>query len=130
MCENFLPDLPSHNKNNGIAFHPDVVAKAHADLRAIFADVVEQRKKSGAYGHVDEWTFGKEVGPTILDSHFVPLVMRCVEAGNAELVPQELQNWATAKSESPVWQKVMHGRPTRWNSSMGPIADMQEMMTW
>lgn len=113
-----------------MAFRPDVVAKANADLQAIFAEVLNQRRQSGAYGNADQWTFGSEVGPTVLDSHLLPLVMRCVEVGNAELVPQELQQWAAVKAKSPVWQKVMHGRPTRWAPSMGPTKDMTEMMSW
>lgn len=120
----------SHNENNAFAFQPSVVAQAYADLRTIFAEITEHRKKSGAYDQeAPEWTFGNQVGPTALDSHLLPLVLRCVEAGNAELVPPELQRWAAAQAKGPVWQKVMHGRPTLWDPSMGPVEDMQEMMS-
>lgn len=105
------------------------MAKALLDLRAIFAEITGYREQSGVSGSEEEWTFGARVGPTVLDSHLVPLVLRCVEAGNAELVPPELQRWAEAKSKSPEWQKVMHGKPTMWDPSMGPVADMQEMMS-
>jgi hypothetical protein len=111
-----------------VAFQPAIVAKARENLQAIFAEIVEYRRQSGAFGEA-EWTFGTQVGPTVLDSHLLPLVLRCIEVGNAELVPEELQRWAGFKVNSPAWQKVMHGRPTRWDPSMGPVADMQEMMS-
>ncbi|BDD60303.1 hypothetical protein MPDQ_004913 [Monascus purpureus] len=121
--------LRFHNKNYGVAFRPAVVAKAHTDLKTIFEEIIEHRRQSGASDTAAEWTFGTQVGPTVLDSHLLPLVLRCIDAGNAELVPPELQRWAGVKVKSPAWQKVMHGRPTVWNPSMGPIEDMQEMMT-
>ncbi|KAK8017103.1 hypothetical protein PG993_015292 [Apiospora rasikravindrae] len=122
--------LKFHNENNALAFQPAVVAKAHADLQTIFAEITEHRKRSGAHDQEPPvWTFGNDVGPTALDSHLLPLVLRCVEAGNAELVPPELQRWAAAMAKGPIWQKVMHGRPTLWDPSMGPVEDMQEMMS-
>ncbi|KAK8103385.1 uncharacterized protein PG998_010418 [Apiospora kogelbergensis] len=91
--------LKFHNENNAIAFQPSVVAQAYADLRTIFAEITEHRKKSGAYDQeVPEWTFGN-------------------------------QRWAAAQAKGPVWQKVMHGRPTLWDPSMGPVEDMQEMIS-
>ncbi|KAF3769577.1 hypothetical protein M406DRAFT_354053 [Cryphonectria parasitica EP155] len=121
--------LEFHNKGNGVVFQPAIKAKHLADLQAIFAEIAEHRRQSGASGTEGEWTFGAQVGPTVLDSHLLPLVLRCVEAGNAELVPPELQRWAEVKAKSPVWQKVMHGRPTTWAPSMGPVEDMQDMMS-
>ncbi|KAK9311367.1 hypothetical protein V1522DRAFT_32785 [Lipomyces starkeyi] len=105
--------LGFHNKNNGVAFQPAIVAKARADLQVIFAEITEHRRQSGASDAEAEWTFGTQVGPTVLDSHLLPLVLRCIDAGNAELVPQELRRWAEVKAKSPAWQKVMHGRPTK-----------------
>ena len=105
------------------------MAKARTNLQDIFEEITEHRRQSGASDNEAEWTFGTQVGPTVLDSHLLPLVLRCIDAGNAELVPQELRRWAGVKAKSPAWQKVMHGRPTKWDPSMGPIADMQEMMS-
>ncbi|RGP79781.1 hypothetical protein FLONG3_2094 [Fusarium longipes] len=121
--------LAFHNEQNGIAFQPDVVAKNCADLKAIFENVVKLRQENGTIGKGDEWTFGSEIGPTILDSHLVPFILRCIEAGNAELVPTELQTWAKTKEKSTSWQRVMHGRPTTYHPSMGPVAEMKEMMS-
>jgi hypothetical protein len=103
------------------------VANALADLQTIFAEITEHRRESGALD--DGWTFGAQVGPTVLDSHLLPIVLRCVEVGNGGLVPQELQRWAEAKAKSPAWLKVMGGRPTKWDPSMGPVEDMQDMMS-
>lgn len=105
------------------------MAKAGTDLQAIFAEILEHRRQSGASDDETEWTFGAQVGPTVLDSHLLPIVLRCIDADNTELVPLELQRWAVAKSKSPAWAKVMRGRSTKWDPSMGPIADMQEMMS-
>ncbi|KAI5919766.1 hypothetical protein F4810DRAFT_685620 [Camillea tinctor] len=121
--------LKFHNEINAKAFQPEVVIKARTDLQAIFAEIIEHRKKSGVYDNAEEWTFGPQVGPTALDSHLLPLSMRCIEAGNSELVPQELRAWAEAKVKTPIWEKVMHGRPTRYDHSMGPVEDMKEMMS-
>ncbi|KAK8073118.1 hypothetical protein PG996_006466 [Apiospora saccharicola] len=114
--------LQFHNEINALAFHPDVVAKAHADLRTIFAEAVEHRQRSSGAcdkdSNLPDWTFGRKVGPTALDSHLLPLVLRC------------LQRWAAALAKGPVWQKVMHGRPTVWDASMGPVEEMGEFMGW
>ncbi|KAJ9421280.1 hypothetical protein FOXG_02660 [Fusarium oxysporum f. sp. lycopersici 4287] len=121
--------LAFHNQHNAIAFQPGVVAKHRADLKAIFEEVVEHRRQSGSYEDYDEWTFGSDIGPTILDSHLLPFALRCMEVGNDDLVPLELQRWAKVKEKSPSWQKVMHGKPTTYHPSMGPVAEMSEMMT-
>lgn len=121
--------MPSHDQGYGIAFHPDVVKKAHADVQTIFAEIIDLRKQSGAFTNPEEWTFGAKVGPTILDSHLLPLALRCIEVWFTELVPEELRLWAKAKEKSPTWEKVMHGRPTTYDPSMGPIEDMHEMLT-
>ncbi|KAF4993790.1 hypothetical protein FGRMN_6224 [Fusarium graminum] len=121
--------LAFHNKYNGVAFQPDIVAKNRADLHSIFQEVVEHRRQSDSVGNFDEWTFGPDVGPTILDSHLLPFVLRCMEVGNDDLVPSELQRWAEVKAKSPSWIKVMRGRPTTYHPSMGPVAEMQDMMS-
>ena len=70
--------------------------KARTDLKAIFEEIMEHRKQSGAAGNEEDWTFGAQVGPTALDSHLLPFVLRLIECDNAELIPQELQRWAGA----------------------------------
>ncbi|KAF9771561.1 hypothetical protein IL306_010790 [Fusarium sp. DS 682] len=121
--------LAFHNQHNAVAFQPAVVAKHRADLTDIFGQVVEHRRQTGSYEKYDEWTFGSEIGPTILDSHLLPFTLRCLEVGNDDLVPLELQRWAEVKAKSPSWQKVMHGRPTTYHPSMGPVAEMSDMMS-
>lgn len=98
-------------------------------MQALFAEIVEYRRLYSDSKNEGDWTFGAEIGPTVLDSHLLPAVLRCIDAANAELVPQELQRWAEINAKGAVWQKVMHGRSTRWDASMGPVVDMQEMMS-
>lgn len=119
--------LAFHDKNNAIAFHPNVVAEARANLQTIFAEIVEHRKQAGASD--GDWTFGSQVGPTLLDAHLLPVVLRCVDANNAELVPEELQRWGAIQSTGDMWLKVMHGRPTHWNPSLGPVTEMKDLMS-
>jgi hypothetical protein len=106
-----------------------VVARARLDLEDIFTQVTHHRKNSGASATDGDWTFGSQVGPTVLDSHLLPFVLRCIEAGNAELVPQELQRWAERMATSAGWERVMHGRPTVYRPEMGAVEDMQDMMS-
>ena len=103
------------------------MAKARADLQAILAEITEHRKQSGDIE--PEWTFGSKGGPTVLDSHLLAFVLRCMDAGNDELVPEELQRWARVTAKGPSWEKVMHGKSTRYSPSMGPLEDMKEMMS-
>ncbi|OTB00679.1 hypothetical protein M426DRAFT_26284 [Hypoxylon sp. CI-4A] len=121
--------LSFHNKINAVAFQPAVVAKSLDDLQAILAEIAEHRRQSGASKNDAEWTFGSHVGPTVLDSHFLPVVLRCMEVGYAKYVPDELQRWAVVLEKSATWQKVMHGRPTKYDPSMGPIEEMEDMMS-
>lgn len=120
--------LRFHDKTNAVAFQPEKVAQSLADLRAILADITEHGKQSGAFGDKVEWIFGAQVGPTVLDSHLLPLLLRMLEVGNVHVVPLELQRWAKDRSNSPSWQMVMHGRPTRYDPSMGPLEDMTDMI--
>ncbi|KAH7000983.1 hypothetical protein EDB80DRAFT_778909 [Ilyonectria destructans] len=121
--------LRFHDKTNAVAFQPEKIAQSLADLRTILAEITDHGKQSGAFGDKVEWIFGAQVGPTVLDSHLLPLLLRMLEVGNADVVPQELQRWAEDKSNSPSWQMVMHGRPTRYDPSMGPVEDMTDMLT-
>ncbi|KAH8734231.1 hypothetical protein BGZ61DRAFT_527594 [Ilyonectria robusta] len=121
--------LRFHDKTNAVAFQPEKVAQSLADLRAILAEITDHGKQSGAFGDKVEWIFGAQVGPTVLDSHLLPLLLRMLEVGNAHVVPPELQRWAKDRSNSPSWQMVMHGRPTRYDPSMGPLEDMTDMLT-
>ena len=112
-----------------MAFQPERIQQSLLDLRNILDEIAKHGKHSGAFGDKTEWIFGAQVGPTLLDSHLLPLLLRMIEVGNADVVPQELQRWANVKVNSPSWQKVMHGRPTRYDPSMGPIEDMKDMLT-
>ncbi|CAG9982469.1 unnamed protein product [Clonostachys byssicola] len=121
--------LKFHDETNALAFQPEKITESLADLRAILAEISDHGKQSGAFGDKFEWIFGAQVGPTVLDSHLLPLLLRMLEVGNAHVVPEELQQWARAKAESVSWEKVMHGRPTRYDPSMGPMEEMEDMLT-
>lgn len=68
------------------------------------------------------WIFGKK--PTILDGHVVPFIARLLDCERQDLIPDALQNYATSQIASPQWHRVMHGRPTMWNPSLGHVSDM------
>ncbi len=75
-----------------------------------------------AYTSGDEWIFGKS--PTVLDGHLVPFITRLVDCQRDDLVPEALQKYAQRHAASSQWNRVMHGRPTMWNVSLGHVSDM------
>ncbi|WZH49434.1 hypothetical protein QYS62_010635 [Fusarium acuminatum] len=127
LLDHTLTDSYSISLHLAEKHYPAMLGGPHEDVvRGLFERL--HAVKSGTIDQDDEWTFGAEVGPTILDSHILPFALRCMEVGNG-LVPPELQRWAKAKEKSPLWYKVMRGRPTTYHPSMGPVAEMQDMMT-
>ncbi len=70
----------------------------------------------------DEWIFGN--GPTVLDAHLVPFIIRRLDCNRDDLVPEALQEYAQKHAASVQWNYVMHGRPTMWNVSLGHVSDM------
>jgi len=52
---------------------------------------------------------------TILDAHCVPFIARLMEAGNEDLVPLKVQNYAKLAMSGHQWQSVQEGKPTLWD---------------
>jgi hypothetical protein len=60
------------------------------------------------------WVFG---GPsaTALDAHCVPFIARLMEAGNDNLVPLKMQDYARWAMSRDEWKSLMQGKPTLWD---------------
>ncbi|OAA60070.1 Thioredoxin-like fold protein [Cordyceps fumosorosea ARSEF 2679] len=92
------------------------VQEAEGQARDLFRDVV------AVYNPSDDCILGN--GPTVLDGHLVPFIVRLLDCKREDLVPEALQKYARKHAASPQWNRVMHGRPTRWNVSLGHVSDM------
>lgn len=79
--------------------------------------IIEEHKAEGG-----RWIFGNQ--PTILDGYTSALVIRLLDNKRLELLPVSVQEYAQAVQQSDEWKSVTHGRPTVYNASMGPAADM------
>ncbi|CEJ88839.1 hypothetical protein VHEMI04866 [[Torrubiella] hemipterigena] len=71
--------------------------------------------------HNSVWLFN---GPTVLDAHVVPFILRLMENGRVDMIPETLQRYAKDIQKLDVWNQVMHGRPTLWNPSIGHVRDL------
>lgn len=67
------------------------------------------------------WILGDDAGPTVLDAHLVPFIVRLLECGRGTLVPEKLQTYAKRITSFPSWLEVTHGRPTLWSVSIGHV---------
>ncbi|KAJ6789437.1 hypothetical protein PWT90_00238 [Aphanocladium album] len=92
------------------------VVEAESQARNLFQTVMKD------YRPEDDWIFGEN--PTILDGHLVPFVLRLLDCQREDLIPEALQGYAKRHAASSQWDRVMHGRPTRWNVSLGHVSDM------
>ncbi|POS70335.1 hypothetical protein DHEL01_v211268 [Diaporthe helianthi] len=108
------------------ALKPEQVEQAEKQARDFLSGVLSIYKSHG----VDSvWLFGPDVGPTILDAHTVPFIARMVDekVNRSSLVPAELQEYASRVMARPEWDAVMHGRPTVYDASMGPVRELDPL---
>lgn len=116
----------SHNKTKADALSPAQIDLAENDARDFFARLLALYK---AQGGDSPWLFGPDAGPTLLDAHTVPFIARLMDdkVKRHDLVPPELQEYATRVMKRPEWDAVTHGRPTVWNASLGPVRDLDPL---
>ncbi|OAQ98095.1 hypothetical protein LLEC1_00802 [Akanthomyces lecanii] len=105
-----------HRETLETALTDVMVAEAENQARALFQDVMT------VYSAGDAWIFGNS--PTILDAHLVPFIIRLLDCSRDDLVPESLQEYANKHAASGQWHRVMQGRPTMWNVSLGHVSDM------
>lgn len=105
---------------------PDQIEQAEKQARDFFSELLVIYK---AHGADSVWLFGPDAGPTILDAHTVPFIARMMDekVNRSNLVPPELQEYASRVKKLPEWDAVMHGRPTVWNASLGPVREMDPL---
>ncbi|TQV93064.1 hypothetical protein V2A60_003624 [Cordyceps javanica] len=84
---------------------------------AELAEMIEEHKTEGS-----RWIFGQQ--PTILDAYASALMIRLLDNKRQELLPAGVQEYAKAVQASDEWNQITHGRPTVYDASMGPAADL------
>ncbi|KAE8155071.1 hypothetical protein BDV25DRAFT_135404 [Aspergillus avenaceus] len=89
--------------------------------RDLFSDVLLEYDKFNRGG---VWIFGDDIGPTVLDAHIVAFIARLIDVQLMEFVPSELLKYAKVVMGLPEWEQVMHGRPTEWDPSLGPVDEL------
>jgi len=101
-----------------LALEDENIVVAEAKAQELFTSVMalsnDQAKGS-------TWILGDNPGPTVLDAHLVPFIVRLLDCGRSALVPEKLQTYAKQITTFPSWQEVSHGRSTLWNVSFGHV---------
>ncbi|KAK7701011.1 hypothetical protein SLS64_010605 [Diaporthe eres] len=123
---NINPKGFSHNKTKADALRPDQVQLAESQAQSYFSELLAIYQ---AHGGCSLWLFGPRAGPTLLDAHTVPVIARLLDerVKRHDLVPGKLQEYAIRVMRLPEWNSVMHGRPTVWNASLGPVRDLDPL---
>ncbi|KAF5863313.1 hypothetical protein ETB97_010311 [Aspergillus alliaceus] len=86
--------------------------------RHLFSQLLVEYEKFNRGGI---WIFGDDTGPTVLDAHAVVFIARLADIQLEDLVPVQMLLYANSIMGLPEWDAVMHGMPTVWNSSLGPV---------
>ncbi|GFP53192.1 hypothetical protein TASIC1_0002037600 [Trichoderma asperellum] len=89
----------------------------------IFIQELDKTLDEESQGH--RWIFGKR--PTILDAHATVMIARLMEVKRQDLLTERVQEYTRGVLASEEWNEVTHGRATRWNASMGDVADMNPL---
>ena len=122
----------SYDDNLAFALRPENIEKAKAQAADLFRQLLllyREHHSSPATEQEQEqdmWLFGASTGPTILDAHAVSLIARVDDAGQPELVPNDLLAYAQKIRSLPAWEAVNHGRKTIWNKSYGHVHLLQD----
>ncbi|KAK2608696.1 hypothetical protein QQS21_002807 [Conoideocrella luteorostrata] len=112
-----------HDSQYSRTVEPDNIAHVENQARDFMQGLASilQENSSGC----KEWIFGNQ--PTILDAHATVLAARMMDLGRLDLVPDTVRAYALSVMKLEVWEKVTHGRPTIWNASLGPVADLNPL---
>lgn len=108
-----------------MALRPENVAKAKVQAAELFEALVTLQKQHNQ--NPDDggpWIFGSSVGPTILDAHSAAFIARLLDAGQEDLVPKELVEFARKVIALPAWEAVTKGRSTIFSGRYGHVSSM------
>jgi hypothetical protein len=98
----------SHDSTLRYALNDEAVEKAKAQACGFFSRI-------DAFVKDDKTWLLEGSTPTALDAHCVTYIARLAEAGNSNLIPARLQEYAKLAMARPEWQSVTEGKPTLWN---------------
>lgn len=108
-----------------MALRPENVAKAKSQAARLFEALVTLQKQY--HQNPDDegpWIFGSSTGPTILDAHAAAYIARLLDAGQDDLVPKELVEFAKKVTALPAWEAVTKGRSTIFNADYGQVSSL------
>ncbi|KAJ3473981.1 hypothetical protein NLG97_g10047 [Lecanicillium saksenae] len=109
-----------HDTLHSRTIEPEHIAQVEAHVSEFMvelAGIIDENKTTDS-----PWIFGQQ--PTILDAYASALIIRLLDNKRLELLPRTVQTYATAIQESVEWNKITHGRPTVYERSMGPVAEL------
>lgn len=112
---------PSHDTLHSRTIEAEHIAQVEAHVSEFMtelAGIIEEHKTEGA-----RWIFGQQ--PTILDAYASALIIRLLDNKRLELLPRTVQAYGNAVQQSDEWNRVTHGRPTVYDASMGPAAELE-----
>ncbi|PTB45317.1 hypothetical protein M441DRAFT_64980 [Trichoderma asperellum CBS 433.97] len=111
-----------HDLRHNTVFTPSGI-KDVEDKARIFIQELDKTLDEESQGQ--RWIFGKR--PTILDAHATVMIARLMEVKRQDLLTERVQEYTRRVLASEEWNEVTHGRATRWNASMGDVADMNPL---
>jgi hypothetical protein len=86
------------------------VRQAELQAKVLFDKVSEILSDEPA--NKSPWLFGSSAGPSALDGHLLPFIVRLMDAGRLDIIPEKLVAYATDLSKREQWQSVILGLPT------------------
>lgn len=108
-----------------MALRPENVAKAKSQAAELFEALETLQKQHNQNPDVEgPWLFGSSIGPTILDAHSAAFIARLLDAGQEDLVPKGLVEFANKVTALPAWEAVTKGRSTIFNARYGHVSSM------
>ncbi|KAJ6780566.1 hypothetical protein PWT90_10657 [Aphanocladium album] len=109
-----------HDTLHSRTIESEHIAQVEAHVSAFMielAGIIEENKVTDS-----PWIFGQQ--PTILDAYASALIIRLLDTNRLDLLPTTVQTYGKAVQQSVEWNKVTHDRPTVYNASMGPVAEL------
>ena len=92
------------------ALDDDKIQRAELQTKIIFDKISEVLANMPA--DREPWLFGSSVGPSVLDGHLLPFIVRLMVAGRSDIIPGKLVEYATKLKMRGERQSVTLGLPT------------------
>jgi glutathione S-transferase len=112
-----------HDQIHSRTLQSDHIEEVEEQARTFVNDVsvvLRMHQNGGPY------IFGEK--PTILDAHVTALAVRFIDLKRDDLLPDPaLRDYALGVMATNEWHRATHGRPTVWNTSLGPVGALDPL---